>query len=149
MWRLSAVLLCLAVPGLPQALTLGAEGGLRLTGDTPLYGVSNSRRYLVGPKIELALPLHLAVEADGLYSRLGSTYYIPLIANESFIRTIANTWQIPLLAEYYLPVLRRTLFVSGGVALRHASGRTNTIHYGFLTGDVTFYSTDWHARDHG
>ncbi len=149
MWRLSAVLLCLAVPGLPQALTLGAEGGLRLTGDTPLYGTSNSRRYLVGPKIELGLPLHFALEADGLYSRLGNTYYVPLVANESFIRTIANSWQFPLLAKYYLPVLRRSLFVSAGVALRHARGRINTIHYGYLPGDVTFSSMDWHARDHG
>jgi hypothetical protein len=42
-------LYCFAIPALSQRFTIGAKGGLRLTGDTPQYGVSDSRRaYAVG-----------------------------------------------------------------------------------------------------
>jgi|SRR5882724_8828400 len=123
--RLLIPLLCFAVAGLPQHLTIGVKGGLRLTGDTPPYGASNSRRYLIGPMIEVGLPLHFAFEVDALYSRLGNTFFIPSIANESDTRTIANSWEFPLVAKYYLPVSRVNPFFSIGVAPRYAVG---TIH---------------------
>lgn len=131
-----------------QQLTIGAVGGLRLTGDVPAYRVSNSRRYLVGPMLEVGLPFHFAVEADALYSRLGNTFYFPGIANEADIRTIANSWQFPLLARYRVPVARVTPSLSFGLAPRYAYGRINTIHYGYYPGDVTFFSSEWHAWDH-
>ena len=86
--RLWLFLVCAASAGTAQSV--GVEGGLRLTGDQPEYGRSNSRAYLAGPAVEVRLPLHLGVEAEALYSRLGNTEYVPLIANESTIRTIAN-----------------------------------------------------------
>jgi hypothetical protein len=108
--RLLLALLCLAIPGLPQPLTIGVEGGVRLTGDPqiydPMYERSNSKPYLVGPMIEVQLPFHFAFQADALYSRLGDTSYIPLIAMESYQRTIANSWEFPLLVKYPLPVPR-------------------------------------------
>jgi hypothetical protein len=144
------MMLCLSIPGLPQRLTLGGMGGLRLTGDTPPFqlAASNSRRYVVGPMIELGLPFHFAFEADALYSRLGNTFYIPLIANESDIRTIANSWTFPLLLKYPLPERRIRPFVSAGIAPRHAGGSIHSIHYGYSPGDVSFFSADWHAHDH-
>jgi len=146
--RLSLALLCLAIPGLTQPVTIGVKGGVRLTGDPEIYERSNSKPYLVGPMIEVRLPFGFAFEADALYSRLGNTAYIPLIANESFIRTIANSWEFPLLAQYHLRVPRAHPFVSAGVAPRLAGGRINTIHYGFYPSDATFSSVDWHAHDH-
>jgi hypothetical protein len=145
--RLSLALLCLAITGLTQPLTIGAKGGVRLTGDPEIYDRSNSKPYLVGPMVEVRLPYRFAFEADALYSRLGNTTYIPLIANESFIRTIANSWEFPLLVKYRLPVPHAQPYVSAGVAPRRAGGRINTIHYGFYPGDVTFSSVDWHAHD--
>ena len=59
--------------------------------------------------IEVGLPFHFAFEADALYSRVGNTFYIPLIANESYVRTIANSWQFPLLGKYYFPIHRTRL----------------------------------------
>jgi len=135
------------ITALCQSFTIGAKGGLRLTGDMPQYGVSNSKRYLVGPTLEVSLPFHFALEADALYSRLGNTFYIPLIANEADIRTVANSWEFPLLAKYRLPVSRLSPFASIGLAPRYASGRINTIHYGYYPADVTFSSVDWHAHD--
>jgi hypothetical protein len=134
---------------LAQHLIVGAEGGLRLTGDTPIYyGSSNSKPYLVGPKIEVGLPLHFALEADVLYSRLGNTLFLPFVANEFTIRTIANSWEFPVLAKYRLPVARTHPFLSLGLAPRYASGRINTIHYGYYASDVTFSSVRWQAHDH-
>ena len=146
--RLTFTLLSLAIPTLAQHLTIGAEGGLRFTGDVPTYGSSNSKPYLVGPKIEVGLPLHFALEADMLYSRLGNTSYIPSIANESTIRTIANSWAFPVLVKYRLPVARTHPFLSLGLGPRHASGRINAIHYGYYPSDVTFSSVGWQAHDH-
>jgi len=97
-------------PRVSQRLIVGAEGGLRLTGDTPQYGSSDSKPYLVGPKIELGLPLHFALEVDMLYSRLGNTSYIPSVANESKIRTIANSWAFPFWQSTVCRLLARIRF---------------------------------------
>jgi len=129
-------------------MTVGVEGAARLTSDQQGYGTSESKPYLVGPMIEVRLPFHFAIEADALYSRLGYLSYIPLIANESTIRTIANAWEFPVLVKYRLPVPRVRPYVSLGLAPRHASGTINSIHYGYEPSDVTFSSVDWHARDH-
>ena len=114
--RLSLALLCLAIPGPAQLLTIGVKGGVRLTGDPEIYDRSNSKPYLVGSMVEVRLPYRFAFEADALYSRLGNTAYIPLIANESFIRTIANSWEFPLLVKYRLPVPHAHPYASAGVA---------------------------------
>jgi hypothetical protein len=139
-----------------QQLTVGVEGGLRLTGDTPDYGppgyagysgYSDSKRYLVGPKIEVGLPLHFALEADALYSRLGNTLNFWLIGSSSVTRTIANSWAFPVLVKYRLPVARAHPFLSLGFEPRYSSGKISSIDYGFFPGDVTFSSTGWHAHD--
>lgn len=121
-----------------------------MTGDPEAYSydTSNSKPYLVGPMIEVSLPLHFALEADALYSRLGSTAYYPFVANEYDIRTIANSWEFPLLAKYRLPVPHVHPYLSIGIAPRHAGGQIHTIHYGYYASDVTFSSEDWHAHDH-
>jgi hypothetical protein len=97
--------------------------------------------------IEVGLPFHFAFEADALYSRLGNTFVFPFIANSSVNRTIANAWVFPLLAKYRFQVPRTRPFVSLGLAPRHATGRINTIHYGFFPSDITFSSVNWHATD--
>ena len=153
--RLLLAWLCLAIPGLSQPLTVAVEGGVRLGGDAgdpriydPHVDPSNSKPYLVGPAIEVRLPWRFALEAGALYSRLGNTLYIPLIANESLIRTVANSWEFPLLVKYRLPARGVHPHVIAGVAPRRAGGTTNVIHYGYYPGDVTFSSAGWHARDH-
>jgi hypothetical protein len=155
--RLTLTLLCLAIPAMAQQLIIGAEGGVRLTGDSPDYGPpgyagysgsSNSKRYLVGPKVEVGLPLHFALEADVLYSRLGNTLNFWSIGESSVSRTIANSWAFPVLVKYRLPVARRHPFLSLGFEPRYSSGKISSIDYGFFPGDVTLSSTSWHAHDY-
>ena len=146
------MLLSLALPSVPQGLTFGANGGLRLSGEDPPSGglfASNSRRYLVGPIIEVGLPFHFAFEVDALYSRLGNTFYIPQIGDEFDIRTIANSWAFPLLVKYRLPGRRIRPFLSAGIAPRYANGGIHTINYfGVPTADVAFSSASWNAHDY-
>jgi hypothetical protein len=149
---LIATTLFFATPILAQQLTLGAEGGFRLTGDTPpdapIFAASNSRSYLVGPGIELGLPFHFSSEVEALYSRLGNTEYVPGIGNAFNVRTIANSWTFSVLVKYHLPIPLVHPFVSFGIAPRHAGGSIDTIHYGYYASDVTFSSTNWSAHDH-
>jgi hypothetical protein len=151
MGRFVGALLLISIQSWSQELTLGVKGGFRLTGDTipDFLTTADSKRYVVGPTIEVGLPFHFAVEADAQYSRLGNTFYYPGIANESVTRTIANSWVFPLVLNYRLPGRRIHPFVSGGVALRRTSGDIHTIHYGFYPGDITFYSAPWSGHDHG
>jgi hypothetical protein len=146
--RLILTLLSLSLACRAQSVVVGAAGGLRVTGDAPTYGSTNSKRYSVGPKVELGLPFRFGLEVDLLYSRLGNTAYVPLIGNAAFIRTIADAWAVPVLVKYRLPVARVHPFASGGIAPRHTGGIVNTIQYGFVPGDVRFYSEDLRARDH-
>lgn len=103
------------------------------------YGV---RRYVVGPTIELHLPLHLSFEVDALYRRTGfdgfGTFPITATQNE-FVetRTAINDWEIPFLGKYTMTLGPIHPFVDSGVTLRHISvayGRAVTTN---LTTNVT------------
>src|ERR1700691_4429097 len=82
-----------------QSLVFGLAGGARLTNDTEAPAMGESKRYIVGPMIELGLPLGFAVEADALYSREG--YYFAF--NGALVQS-TNSWAFPLLLKYRLPV---------------------------------------------
>ena len=143
-----AALLWFALRLLAQPVTIGVEGGLLLTTYPETQGPVTSKPYLIGPMGEVRCPLGFAFEVDALYSRLGNMYYIPLIANESTVRQIANSWEYPLLFKYRVPVPRVHPFVSIGAAPRTTHGQTDVIHYGYYPSDVTFYSSSWSAFDY-
>jgi hypothetical protein len=86
-----------------QLVSIGALGGIRPT-DTIGAG-DESRRYIVGPSVEVKLFGRFAVEADALYQRLGdTTVFRDLFGSVSLLlvnRERANSWEFPLLAKYY------------------------------------------------
>lgn len=75
-----AVALCMPLPscmtGIPAILFLGGHlavgqqvavgvvGGVRTTGDSSGSLTSESKRYIVGPMVEIRLPLRLSFEVD-------------------------------------------------------------------------------------
>ena len=97
------------------------------------YNHDESKRYTVGPSIELALPAGFAIEADALYQRLGSSstlqVAIPVTApapGDTVVggfpltnRQRSNAWEFPLLGKYYFHS-RSGLqpFVSSGFSFR-------------------------------
>jgi hypothetical protein len=113
---LSFLLLCSIASA--QLITFGAKAGGILTEPGERY--DESRRYIVGPYLEVRLPLRFAIEGGALYSRFGSS--IPLSASTGSLRTRGDLWQFPILGKYYVTAGPRDggihPFLSAGVVLR-------------------------------
>ena len=108
------LLVMLTLPCFGQSVQLGVKGGVPVTDafqassfftlDFGSSGSSATRRYTVGPMVELQLPHGFGVECDALYTRLGFAYFTKMIALEyTYSNTSANGWEFPLLAKYRLP----------------------------------------------
>jgi hypothetical protein len=131
-----------------QSVSIGAVGGNRLTDDIRSAQInesipdqfsaaggttSESKRYVVGPAVELGLPFSLALEFDALYRREGyrtrfDVSISPLLnrigpfGGIRFDRERANSWEFPLLLKYKmrLPVIKP--YVEAGYAHRIING---------------------------
>lgn len=127
-----------------QPVALGVEGGLRTTDDVSGTLTPESKRYIVGPKLEVRLPLHLSFEFDALYRDVGFTGYFGSCCGSSITRERDNSWEFPMIVKYRFPsVLRLHPFAGIGDAPRIVSG--NDISSGsylsnFNTGATTYYS---------
>ena len=109
------LLLCLlGTTSAVAQLAVGVKGGVPLTdflrvASNPMVTLPpNPTRFVVGPTVELHLPVGFAVEVDALYRRLDYTAGQNLV--DAFIRGSANSaWEFPLLLKYKAP----------GVLVRH------------------------------
>src|ERR1700691_5923584 len=82
-----------------QSIAIGVIGGGRVTGDlTGEAATSVSKRYALGPELDIGLPLGLGIEVDALYRREGyqSSFSAPFEEH-------ANSWEFPMLLKYRLP----------------------------------------------
>jgi hypothetical protein len=114
-----------------QHLSFGVTGGVGLTGDfqTESYpgpGLtteihSNSKSYIVGPMLELSLPFHLSVEADGLYRPLRYTEELDFTNGSAFnYPATVTTWEFPVLMKYKWPLPVVKPFAEAGPSFRAA-----------------------------
>lgn len=121
-------LTCCACAG--QSVTIGVLGGGRLTSDVTSSllppPTPESKRYVVGPSVDLSLPGSFAIEVDALYRRQGYQALLNIgspdqntITNE---RERANSWEFPILLKYKLPAPVIKPFVEAGVAPRRITG---------------------------
>jgi len=113
---------------------------------------SASKRYLVGPTLEIGLPLRLSVEFDALYRREGYQGTYGNFAFTAVERERANSWEFPLLVKYRLSFPLVKPFAEVGYAPRVINGN--------IEGDYTLRvpttqpavhytrKTDW-ATSHG
>jgi hypothetical protein len=117
MRRVCAVLLLAASAALPQKISVGLKGGVPLTDalqvtDKSRY-VSDKAPSVIGPAVEVYLPLGLSAEVDLLYRRL---QYRELPGNAL---TTGQLWELPLLGKGRLPALLVfTPVVSAGFSFR-------------------------------
>ncbi|HXP87765.1 MAG TPA: outer membrane beta-barrel protein [Bryobacteraceae bacterium] len=133
-----------------QRFQFGVKGGVPLS-DTmetgSAYGegaTSATRRYTVGPTVELGLSHGFSVEFDALYRRLGfddTEYFAPEF---TLTRTTAGSWEYPILGKFRF--LRRpimSLYVDGGPAFRGITGVSSTTrqYYGGLGGPFSTTTT--------
>jgi hypothetical protein len=105
-----------------QSLSIGGIGGARITGDVSGLGsTSVSKRYVIGPELDLGLPLGLGIEVDALYRRDGFSDSFYGISDQ-----YANSWEFPLLLKYKLPFPLVKPFLEGGYAPRVIQGFGNS-----------------------
>jgi hypothetical protein len=133
---------------LGQSFSIGVKAGGRLTDDISSIGsaTSESKRYIVGPMLELGLPLGLSVEVDALYQRQGYLSSFSGIAGSSTDRVRANAWEVPVLLKYKLPIPILKPYVEAGVAPRLMNGASvdsNGSYVDIPTGAVKY------AHSHG
>jgi hypothetical protein len=155
---LPLLLSCATMSG--QTLNLGAVTGTSVTGDfqngsysfpggtipdgqttSSIYTVLPfSRSFIIGPKLELALPGGFTVEADALHRPLNSRQQIvELFSGGSKIDFGTFTsrhadWEFPILGRYGFSVSRLRPFAEAGVSLRPAGSGTNVSHWGVTAG---------------
>jgi hypothetical protein len=65
---------------------------------------SESKRYVVGPEVEVGLPLGLGVEVDALYRREGYSSLFSNFAGSNYSQERANSWEFPMLLTIQIRV---------------------------------------------
>src|SRR6476661_3389813 len=101
--RFSLTILLFSIPCFSQPVSVGLKAAARVTSDVDGDAASESKLYLVGPMVDVALPYHFSFEADALYSRFGYTSTTYGLLGDSFTERVrANSWEFPLLAKYRL-----------------------------------------------
>ena len=92
------------------------------TVQSPNYGFnSTTNRYILGPEVDLNLPLGLGVEFDALYRHYNFQ------GNQApYSNTSTSAWEFPLLAKYRFPGLIVHPFVDAGVAWDRLQGVTQS-----------------------
>jgi opacity protein-like surface antigen len=124
-----------------QPVSIGVKGGVPITdafetfhGNDAFY-FTNTKRYVVGPTVQVNLPLRFSVEVDALYRRLGFEY---LQTSPGSVRAavVANSWEFPLLIKFdILPGPVRP-FVDTGASFRNISGIDSVRHTVNAAGQV-------------
>ena len=115
--------LLLTFPSFSQSIAIGVKGGIRATNDVEGSGTSESKRYLVGPAVEVILPFRIAVEVDALYSRFGLRSGTGGFYGYTIQSQRANSWEFPILGKFRLV---RPFFVEAGYVPRTMSGSTHS-----------------------
>jgi len=145
--RLLCLLFLGAVSALPQSFSFGVKAGVPLTDffstvQSPRFGFnSNTKRYIVGPMVQLGLPAGFALEFDALYRRLNYESRLTLVDVFTNSRTTGNAWEFPLLLKYrfHAPLVRP--YVGGGVAWDTLSGLKQSVTNTILPGRTTTTTT--------
>src|SRR5438132_39357 len=87
-----------------QTLSVGLIGGARASDDLTGAGATGvSKRYVIGPAVDIGLALGFGVEVDALYRREGYQTSFGSFAYNIFSGERANSWEFPMLLKYRIP----------------------------------------------
>jgi hypothetical protein len=132
--NLAFYLFGLSTTAVAQHFSVGLLGGASVTQDFQNVAIQNPgggailadstpRRWIAGAIAEVQLPLHFALEADGLYHELGITHAErePNGTLSSVSPAATVTWEFPVLAKYrFSRIAVLTPFVEAGPTFRTA-----------------------------
>ena len=131
-------------PAAAQLLGLGIEGGARVSND--VFGnlgdiSSESKHYIVGPRVDVHLPRNFFVEVEALYRPFGFSAhnFSPAIALTT--RERANSWEFPVLLKYRYPGFVAHPFIGAGYEPRFVHGNdvvNGAFASGITSGVVTY-----------
>ena len=97
-----------------QSLSIGVIGGGMATNDlSNQFVTSVSTRYVVGPKLDIGLPLGFGIEADALYRH--ESFQTDFSGSSELYRT---SWEFPILLKKRLSLPLVKPFVEAGYAPR-------------------------------
>jgi hypothetical protein len=158
---------CCSWASAQRFISLGMKGGVPFTASfsdqnfTPnpilpyvgsIYGVnsySNSNGYVIGPAVELHLPINFSVEVDALFRPLSITkqYYVIGPGPEPPVSTNYRSWEFPVLAKYRVSAPFIKPFVEAGPAFRAAaSAISSSLSKAGVTGGIGIEVKLWHIR---
>jgi hypothetical protein len=131
-----------------QQFRFGVRGGLTTTTPTRTYSNDESRRYLVGPVLEMRWG-RIALDVSLLYQRMGHSEAVRFgsaaipdtdfpVFHQSDSRSRANVWQLPVVGKFYFRENSRWQpFLGTGYAFQRAwattEGTTIFSHQGQYT----------------
>jgi hypothetical protein len=132
---LAACLAFFCTSAFGQQFFIGVKSGIPLSdafSDFTAHGVdvithafSDTKNYVIGPVVELGLPLGFSVEADALYRPLNLTTDITVVPRPA-TRSVVDigSWEFPILGKYHflhVPLVRP--YVEAGPVFRAVGGR--------------------------
>jgi len=88
---------------------------------------STTNRYIVGPTIELRLPLGFGVEADALYRHFRYNSTASLVDAVSTLNTSGGAWEFPILLKKRLLKGPIRPFLDAGISFDRISGVSQTV----------------------
>ncbi len=128
--RAWALLLLCAGTSAAGPFNFGVKGGIPLTdffsavSSQSFSFSSDAKHYIVGPSLELKLPVGLSVELDALYRRMSYGGSSTSSVGQS---VTANGFEFPLMLKYKFPGAVARPYLDAGYAFDTLSGLTQTI----------------------
>jgi len=130
MTKLIGVSLLLLTTAFGQSFSVGVRGGVPFTGalsDLTTHGVdtitrsfSDSNQYIIGPMVELHLPLGLSIEADALYRPLNLAVQNQVVPQPTIFSSSTNvsSWEFPIMGKFRFPFPLVRPYVGAGPSFR-------------------------------
>src|SRR5438067_576907 len=84
-----------------QSVSAGVTGGILTTDDLTDSGATSvSKRYVIGPAVDIGLPFGFGIEIDALYRREGYQSFFTNLGASIFSDERANSWEFPMMLKY-------------------------------------------------
>ena len=117
-----------------QIFSVGIKAGVPFTDAFSSFtsgsynSFSNSKNYIVGPTVELHLPLGLSAEVDALYRPLSfsarsTSLSSFLLGTATASTTDFSSWEFPILAKYRFAIPLVKPYVEAGPSFRTVGGQ--------------------------
>ena len=141
MLKTSLFVVLAAASSLAQPIGIGVKGGMPL-GDlfeAQTNGFdTDTKRYLIGPMVELRLPAGLAIEVDALYSRANFSSVLGAAGSLITAPFNTNSWEFPILLKKKFGgadaiAASARPYIGAGASFRRLSGLTDV--GSFITGN--------------